>query len=315
MAWGTSSLLHGLALIAALSLMDGVRLSQPAQPFRWEVSLISQSSESGLASSLPKVTDRRASTMPARSSARPTIKSISTGSLPPTESAAEVQHAEPLIHRAVQKTIEARRQSLQPTNRPLVQEFVRHGTEGENRPSEDILPVAAETRIVRREVVTTQGHVSGGTTTPLAPSNTPISTGAIVRSGKGSAHAKPVLSTQGQVAVREVMSRMPAESLRTTSVQGPDYGWLADTLWRRVQTLKRYPAKAASNRLEGDVVLVALVRANGEIADVQIAHSSGHPLLDEAAMQAVRNASPLILTKPLSHDRVSIEVPISYRFE
>ncbi len=91
-----------------------------------------------------------------------------------------------------------------------------------------------------------------------------------------------------------------------------DYSWLATTLWKRVQALKRYPLQAVEDRAEGDVLLAAVVHSTGEITDIKVIESSGYLLLDQAAVEAVRKASPLTLFRPLDHDQVAVEIPISF---
>lgn len=55
---------------------------------------------------------------------------------------------------------------------------------------------------------------------------------------------------------------------------------------------KRFPAAARAARLEGKVRLALTVRGDGALLSVQLANSSGHPLLDEAALAAARAAAP-----------------------
>lgn len=47
-----------------------------------------------------------------------------------------------------------------------------------------------------------------------------------------------------------------------------------------------YPPEAVARGLEGDVRLIVKLAADGHIDDVQLAASSGHPLLDNAAIRA-----------------------------
>ena len=49
-----------------------------------------------------------------------------------------------------------------------------------------------------------------------------------------------------------------------------------------------YPEQARRRQLEGTVVLEALVSGGGKVDDLAVHASSGHQLLDEAALQAVR---------------------------
>lgn len=48
----------------------------------------------------------------------------------------------------------------------------------------------------------------------------------------------------------------------------------------------RYPAKAVEKGLEGTVVLLVTVSAQNKVMAVEIAESSGHSMLDEAAVRA-----------------------------
>lgn len=47
-----------------------------------------------------------------------------------------------------------------------------------------------------------------------------------------------------------------------------------------------YPPEAVARGLEGDVRVILILDGEGAIADVQIAASSGHPILDNAAIKA-----------------------------
>lgn len=47
-----------------------------------------------------------------------------------------------------------------------------------------------------------------------------------------------------------------------------------------------YPAEAVARGIEGEVRLLITLTADGSIADVNIASSSGHPILDNAAIKA-----------------------------
>jgi protein TonB len=79
-----------------------------------------------------------------------------------------------------------------------------------------------------------------------------------------------------------------------------------------VAELKRYPASARLNGLEGKVVLKAVIRADGHLAEVSVQQSSGHAVLDAAAMEAVRSATPLTMTKPLKRHEIVVSLPIVY---
>jgi protein TonB len=93
----------------------------------------------------------------------------------------------------------------------------------------------------------------------------------------------------------------------------PDYGWLADTLLHRIEELKQYPASARLNHVEGRVIVRIVIEEGGHIATVGIAKSSGHDVLDQAALETLRQASPIALSRPLEKSPVTIQIPLSYR--
>ncbi len=53
-----------------------------------------------------------------------------------------------------------------------------------------------------------------------------------------------------------------------------------------------YPQAARRDGVSGSLVLVAAVRADGSLAEVEVRASSGRQLLDEAAERIVRLAAP-----------------------
>ena len=57
---------------------------------------------------------------------------------------------------------------------------------------------------------------------------------------------------------------------------------------RANQPLRFYPPEAIARGLEGEAILMLRFGANGALVDAQIAKSSGHAILDEAALRAVR---------------------------
>ncbi len=111
------------------------------------------------------------------------------------------------------------------------------------------------------------------------------------------------MTTQTAINTQPAISR-PASK--------PDYGWLADALYRKIDHLKRYPSVARLNQWEGRVLLRAAVRADGQLVDLDVAESSGHPVLDQDALEIMRRASPLELKHALGKPQVVVNVPISY---
>jgi periplasmic protein TonB len=86
-------------------------------------------------------------------------------------------------------------------------------------------------------------------------------------------------------------------------------GLLAPRLVRRVEP--GYPPLAAAARVTASVVLEAEVDARGQVARVSVVH--GHPLFDEAAVEAVRQwrYQPLLL----SGEPTAFILTVTVRFE
>ncbi|MCC6141531.1 MAG: TonB family protein [Nitrospira sp.] len=91
-----------------------------------------------------------------------------------------------------------------------------------------------------------------------------------------------------------------------------DNAWLAESLGRRIKELTRYPNSARLNGTEGKVVLRVVLRADGHLATVTVHRSSGHDVLDRAAMETVRLACPIHMKQALSAAEVAVYVPIVY---
>jgi protein TonB len=94
-----------------------------------------------------------------------------------------------------------------------------------------------------------------------------------------------------------------------------DYGWLSEAILRRVEELKRYPASARVDHAEGKVVVKAAINEDGSIGEVEVFQSSGHPGLDKAAVETMREAAPFHLPRPLGQPRMTIKIPMSYRLD
>lgn len=79
---------------------------------------------------------------------------------------------------------------------------------------------------------------------------------------------------------------------------------------------ENYPAEAILNKIVGDLRMVTVVNADGTIAAVEIMQSSGHRLLDDAALQIVKLASPFApFPKETRRDTDQLEIIRTWHFE
>jgi protein TonB len=123
--------------------------------------------------------------------------------------------------------------------------------------------------------------------------------------------AAPAAQTQPPETVSQPTG---VQTVPVRSMPAPqrDYGWLAETLRDRIEELKRYPPMARMNNWQGKVVLKFVVTEDGTVESLEVMQSSGHAVLDEAAMETIRRASPLPLKHELGKPRVTFQFPISY---
>jgi protein TonB len=103
-----------------------------------------------------------------------------------------------------------------------------------------------------------------------------------------------------------------APAIQMAKASASDHRWLAESLWRRVAELKRYPNSARMNGQEGKVILKAVIRSDGQLADVSVQKSSGYHVLDEAAIEAVKLACPLQMKHAIGKPQIVVSLPIVY---
>ncbi len=88
---------------------------------------------------------------------------------------------------------------------------------------------------------------------------------------------------------------------RPAAPAGPDPGVLERyrlQLLSAAARFKRYPRSAIDNNWEGEVVVRMTIGADGRIAALGIKTSSGHPMLDQQALEMFRISKPFVLLPP-----------------
>lgn len=95
----------------------------------------------------------------------------------------------------------------------------------------------------------------------------------------------------------------------------PDYTWLMDTLRAKLERVKVYPASAKAAHAQGKVLVQIGIQRDGRIVNPLIEESSGYRVLDQAALDALEAASPLVLEHELDGAMVVMLVPLSYQLD
>lgn len=82
-----------------------------------------------------------------------------------------------------------------------------------------------------------------------------------------------------------------------------------------VQRGVAYPPEALANRWEGIVRIAVAYGWAGEIKDIAVRSSSGHPILDQAALDIVRGMALPQAPEALRGTEFDITFPISFRLQ
>lgn len=81
---------------------------------------------------------------------------------------------------------------------------------------------------------------------------------------------------------------------------------------QRVNSFIVYPTSARLNGWEGVVKVKFVLSENGRIKEIDVAESSGYPLLDATAIMAVKDASPYPFPEDYPANEIEIVVPVNY---
>lgn len=86
-----------------------------------------------------------------------------------------------------------------------------------------------------------------------------------------------------------------------------------DVLAAHIFRYKRYPLEARRQGIEGITTLRIIVNRDGSLQRAAIARGSGYPILDEAALQMIRDAEPLPrFTQDMDRDSLRLSLPTSF---
>jgi len=84
----------------------------------------------------------------------------------------------------------------------------------------------------------------------------------------------------------------------------------------KIERRKYYPASSRRMKEEGTVTVSFLLTSAGDLVTLSVASSSGFPDLDDAALDAVRKASPYPpFPATLGTARLALKVPITYELK
>jgi len=328
--WLISLMLHGGLVALAMQAVMDVKPHRQPETFRWDVALQPLPAPSPAAAEpIPSPQPVSAPSPPKQPVSRPVSQPSPAPVQQVVERTAVVQtvQATQVAPRVMERSAPQERQAVvtevQPVASQPVQEAVAVVAQAQavvQQESHDIVqPVEAQMVMAQSsEAVVQQSAV------PVETSATAVDQPAVVAEAVVET-ASPVVtptvsyseSADTVVSAPTVVHQSPVahREVREMDASQADLGWLAESLWSRIEELKRYPRQARARRWEGKVVLEAVIRHDGTILECLVAESSGHGLLDQDAISVLRKASPLALKHPLGKEHITILVPIAYRLE
>lgn len=327
--WLLSLIFHGLVLFAALPLLRQLPIAIPAEPFRWDVTLV-QSSEIGAETAPPAETSERV--MPTSMDPAPLTTQVdkpldtaapadSIASVPATQettAVAAIQSNDPLptsvptdTASAIQETtVKAEPQPLSPAPAiaPIEAATVMQHIVPALRPMTE---APAQSITVSSEQSVTALRTSdrpvqspeppAHPTLPDQPAPTAIATGSDNSSAP---------STEAVQAIPQTAS-VPTQTATASSARA-DYGWLQRAIFHRLEEIKRFSRPSLDQSRPLKVLVKAVVSDEGMLVEAEVVKSSGLHRIDQEAMALVQRAFPLQLDRPLDRRQIVMRIPITY---
>jgi protein TonB len=323
-AWGVSLTLHGVFVTLAVLFAAQVRPVFQEDPFQWDVALV----EAVKTDSLPEP-----GTPPAPAQTQqivPPVQAPRVAARRPVEPPPDpvTHHVAPqqtvqMVHPEVTpaKPVEQREEPV-----PLKAEPVTPPVKAvQEKPAEPIEQQVVEAPRAQPEPV--KPLKEADPVPPVEPVIAHRQPAEAVESRSLEAPAQPTapepVASPSPVEPAPASASSPSPAPSEAPVQtaraapsGPevktDHRWLAESLWRRVGELKRYPSSARLNGQEGKVILKAVIRSDGHLIEVSVQKSSGHQILDAAAIEAVKLACPLHMKQAINKPEIVVSLPIVY---
>lgn len=249
----------------------------------------------------------------------------------PTQTRSPQVEARPTIHQRP-APLSASPQA-DPSTPPEVSDLTSSVSEPDRQPATETAAADAQGEPHEDTAATGQGAGMDPTDSPSNDTaDSPASAHSANTQGSAEAHPSQPASALADDSRSQQASSAPAApdsgsmllaspTPSTASTNSPalvrqaDYGWLMDSLRRRVDSLKAYPRLARMQGWEGRVVVRATISHDGHLVEAVVTSSSGYAALDDDALRLMRRSCPLHLPQGLDRAQVDVFIPVHYRLQ
>ncbi len=323
-AWGLSLLLHGIVVVLALMFVGQVKPILQTETFTWDVALVEPVTPEAISeisepvappvqppvrAASPRLTEPMPDTTVNRVAPRRSAEMVH----PKIEQPKPIEQKgdEPPRLEPIQRPAEAPPQRIEPIEQTTVEapkpkpEPMAEAREAE--PVVDNEPMVAQSEPVQHSAPAEAAELPA----PQAPISPPPAVEPM-REGHNEEETRPSPAAASTPAAPSAPPVSPSEAPAQVADGKADHRWVGESLWRRVAELKRYPHSARLNGQEGKVILKAVIRSDGQLAEVTVLKSSGHHILDSAAIEAVKLACPLHMKQAINKSEIVVSLPIVY---
>ncbi|NDF12343.1 MAG: energy transducer TonB [Proteobacteria bacterium] len=134
---------------------------------------------------------------------------------------------------------------------------------------------------------------------------------------KAKEEKKPQIRKKQEKPQEEVKKQ--TETKHTSGLESPDSQLLTSAITKPVSAdylqnpPPSYPERARQRREQGTVMVDVLVGVDGEARSVEVMRSSGHPMLDDAALSAVRHWRFLPARRGSERVEANVVVPVEFK--
>ena len=282
--WLSSIALHGFVLLCFLSLFRQSLIPVSKEPFRWDVALV-QSTQT--ADESVHNTDATESAISKPRGKRP----IPTRSVRTARHATSSERIVPIDSRVAESVV--------PISQPSIA-------------SSEVSPQAFATDSIPDKPMSNQPQGSDPpspqTDMPVNPTAAEPATPQVVATSSGG-------TVQTTEPARPLLLPSAVSAPEAASTPRPDYGWLQQAIFRRLDELKRSSRPSLDESRPLKVTVKAVVSRDGILVDSAVIKSSGLDRIDQEAIALVQRAFPMQFDHPLDRQQIAMRIPITYSRE